>query len=111
MDKFQTELTDQILAFQKSRNWGQFHTGKDLAICLSVEANELLELFLWKSEEEVDKVKLSDEIGDVIYSLVLLSHKFNIDIKEAFETKMLKNENKYPINKFFGSNKKYNDRH
>ncbi len=109
MDKFQTELTKQILVFRKSRNWEQFHTGKDIAICLSVEANELLELFLWKSEGEIDKENLSDEIGDVLYSLLLLSHKFNIDIKEAFKTKMVKNENKYPIEKFLGSNKKYNN--
>ena len=109
MDKFQVDLTNEVIEFRKSRDWEQFHTGKDIAMCLSIEANELLELFLWKSEEEIDKEKLKNEIGDVVYSLLLLAHEFNVDIKEAFKLKMVKNKNKYPIDKFFGSNKKYND--
>ena len=78
-------------------------------MCLSVEANEVLELFLWKKEDEVDVKRLSDEIGDVVYSLLLLSSMYDIDIKEAFLEKMAKNEQKYPVDKFYNSNKKYNE--
>ncbi len=109
MDDFQSTLTEKVLHFRASRNWQKFHDGKDVAMCLSVEANEVLELFLWKKDKEVNVDKLKDEIGDVIYSLLLLSHMYDIDIKEAFLQKMIKNEQKYPVDKFYNSNKKYNE--
>ncbi|MCY4160388.1 MAG: nucleotide pyrophosphohydrolase [Flavobacteriaceae bacterium] len=109
MDEFQKRLTQQILNFRKKRNWEQYHHAKDLAMCLSIESNELLELFLWKSEEQIDSKKLKLEIGDVFYSLLLLSHKFNINLEDAFKEKMKINQSKYPIDKFYGSNKKYNE--
>ncbi len=109
MDHFQKKLTDIVLNFRASRNWQKFHDGKDVAMCLSVEANEVLELFLWKKDQEVNVEKLKDEIGDVIYSLLLLSHMYEVDIKEAFLNKMMKNEQKYPVDKFYDSNRKYNE--
>lgn len=109
MDKFQEDLTNKINKFRIERNWVKYHTPKDVAMNLSIESNELLQLFLWKSEDEIDKNKLKDEIGDVLYSLLLICNQFNIDLKTAFEDKMIKNEQKYPINKFYGSNKKHNE--
>jgi NTP pyrophosphatase (non-canonical NTP hydrolase) len=109
MDNFQKTLTQQVLKFRKDRNWQQFHDGRDIAMCLSVEANEVLELFLWKKENEVNVEKLADEIGDVVYSLLLLSSMYEIDITKAFLDKMAKNELKYPVEKFYNSNKKYNE--
>jgi len=109
MDNFQKELTDQILQFRKSRKWEQFHTKKDIAMSLSIETNELLELFLWKNDDEVNTEKLKEEIGDVIYAVILLAHEFKIDVMEAFENKMVQNKLKYPKDKFYGSNKKHNE--
>lgn len=109
MDKFQVELTDAILNFRRERNWEQFHTPKDMAMNLSIEANEALELFLWKSDSEVDKERLKEELGDVLYALLLLAQHFEIDLKTAFLEKMEKNAAKYPVTDFFNSNRKYNE--
>ena len=109
MKEFQKELTRKIIAFRDERNWAQFHSSKDLAMCLSIEANEVLELFLWKNEDEVDLSKLSHELGDVFYSILLLAEKFDIDIVKAFNNKLEETKKKYPIEKFAGTNKKYNE--
>lgn len=109
MDEIQKRLTQQILDFRKKRDWEQYHSAKDLAMCLSIESNELLELFLWKNDNQIDTEKLKLEIGDVFYSLLLLAYKFNIDLEDAFKEKMKINKSKYPIDKFYGSNKKYNE--
>lgn len=109
MDNFQSDLTNRILKFRESRDWQQFHTGKDIAMCLSIEANEILELFLWKKETEIQTEALKDEIGDVLYALLLLADHFDIDITKAFLEKMEKNEKKYPVENFLGSNRKYNE--
>lgn len=102
-----SEITEKILAFRDERNWAQFHTNKDLAICLNVESSELLELFLWKKEEEVNLDKVRDELADVFYSAFLLAHQFNFDVKDIVLQKLKRNEEKYPIDKSKDSNKKY----
>ena len=109
MSTFQKELTNEIRKFIDQRDWLKFQTGKDSAALLSVEANEVLELFLWKSEDEVDVAALHEEIGDVFYSLLLLASQFDIDIREALIEKIKKNKKKYPVTKFKGINKKYNE--
>ena len=102
-----TEITEKILAFRDERNWAQFHTNKDLAICLNVESSELLELFLWKKEEEVNTDKVREELADVFYSAFLLAHQYNLDVREIVFQKLKRNEEKYPVDKSKGSNKKY----
>lgn len=109
MDDQISTLTKLALKFRDDRDWGQFHSGRDLSMCLSIEANELLELFLWKSDNKIDKTKLSDEISDVFYVLLLLSNKYEINIEQAFKEKLHKNSIKYPVEDFQGSNKKYNE--
>ena len=109
MDKQLDRLMNSALKFRNKRDWIQFHTGKDLAMCLSVEANELLELFLWKDEKEVNLKKLKDEMGDVFYSLLLLAEKYSIDLEKTLMEKLKQNEKKYPIDRFHGSNKKYDE--
>lgn len=102
------ELTSKIIRFRDERNWRQFHNAKDLAISLSLEASELLELFQWKQNDEVVKENLEgikDELADVLYYVLLMSHDVGIDIEEALESKLRKNERKYPIEKAYGSNK------
>jgi NTP pyrophosphatase (non-canonical NTP hydrolase) len=102
-------IIQQILAFRDKRDWKQFHNGKDLAMSLNVESSELLELFLWKKAEEVDKGKLKDELADVFYSAFLLADAFQLDVKSIIEEKLAKNELKYPVDKAKGSNKKYDE--
>jgi len=109
MDNKLDTLTQEVLKFRDERNWAKYHTGKNLAICLSVEANELLELFLWKENEEINQDKLKDEIGDVFYSLLLLANKYSIDLETVLIDKIQKNKLKYPVDKYFNSNKKYNE--
>jgi len=111
------ELKDKIQKFCEDRDWDQFHGAKDLAIALITEASELLEHFRWKSEKEVKelfenpekKEHIEDEMADIFYFLLRLAQKYNIDLSEALEKKMGKNEKRYSIDKFKGSNKKYDE--
>lgn len=103
--------------FRDARDWKQFHTPKDLAMAISVEANELLELFLWKNEKEIgnlagDKEKLKsirDEIADVVIASLLLCDTLNLDLSKAVNEKMEQNNRKYPVEKHKGIAKKYNE--
>jgi len=107
------QLIQKIIDFRDERDWKQFHRPKDLAISLCLEASELLELFQWKNGNEVDnliednKDRIAEELADVFYWVLLMSHEVHIDIVEAFNKKMLKNEKKYPVEKAKGSSKKY----
>jgi NTP pyrophosphatase (non-canonical NTP hydrolase) len=103
------EIMQCILKFRNDRDWEKFHNAKDLAICLNIESAELLEAFLWKSESEVKIEKMKEELADVFYSAFLLANKFNLDIKEIIIDKLKKNDEKYPIEKAKGSNKKYSE--
>ncbi len=103
------ELTRKIVDFRDKRDWAQFHNGKDLAICLNVESSELLELFLWKKENEVDVEKLKDELADVIYSAFLIANNYGLNIREIVENKLEKNEKKYPVERSKGKSKKYDE--
>ena len=108
------DLTKKILKFRNERNWKQFHNHKDLAISLSLEASEVLEHFQWKSKEEIEeyvkthKEYIGEELADVFYWVLLMSHDLNIDIIKASEKKLLKNAEKYPIKKSKGRHEKYN---
>lgn len=103
---------DKINKFRDDRDWRQFHNEKDLAISISLEASELLELFQWKQPAEVaasnlDRIK--EELADVlIYSYMLADH-LKLDIDEIIDAKLIKNNEKYPVNKSRGNNKKYTD--
>ena len=102
------EITQAILAFRDERDWAQYHTGKDIAMCLSVEAGELLELFLWKKDgNEVDAEKLRAELADVFYSAFLLAAHYGLDVKEIVLEKLENNKRKYPVDKARGRNEKY----
>jgi NTP pyrophosphatase (non-canonical NTP hydrolase) len=102
-------LTNEILKFRNERNWAQFHTGKDVAISMNVESSEVLELFLWKNESEVNRDKLKDELADVFYSALLLAHTYSLNVSEIVLEKLRKNAEKYPVDKAKNSNKKYNE--
>jgi len=108
------QLTVRIQNFIKERDWNQFHNPKDLALSLVLESAEVMEHFQWKNNEEVQeyikshKNEIGEELSDVLYWVLLMSHDLDIDIKKAFEDKMLKNEAKYPIDKAKGKHDKYN---
>ena len=110
-----TELQELICKFRDERNWKQFHNGKDMALSLSLEASELLELTQWKSEQEVKELfgskdgPLADELADVLYWVLLIAKDFNIDISEALKSKLKKNAVKYPVDLAHNSKKKYGE--
>ena len=85
---------EKLLEFRDQRDWKQFHNSKDLALALSIEASELLELFLWKDNEEFDKEKLEEELADVFAYGLLLAEKHNLNISEIIEKKIEKNTKK-----------------
>jgi len=107
------ELTKKIIKFRDARDWKQFHNPKDLAISLSLEAAEVLELFQWKSLKEIQKYvvnnknHIGEELADVFYWILLMSHDLKIDPVKALENKLKKNIKRYPIKKSKGSHKKY----
>ncbi len=108
-------LTNQILKFRNERDWAQFHNPKDVALSLVLEASEVMEHFQWKSPEEIEeyvktkKEAIGEELADVFYWVLLLSHDLNIDIAKTLEQKMKKNAEKYPVEKAKGSHKKYTE--
>lgn len=108
MDALKSTI-DKLIKFRNERDWEQFHNSKDLALALSIEASELLELFLWKENEDFDKEKLEDELADVLSYGFLLAQKHNLNIAEIIDKKILKNSEKYPILKAKGTSKKYNE--
>jgi NTP pyrophosphatase (non-canonical NTP hydrolase) len=103
------EITQALLKFRNERDWEQFHNPKDLALAVNVEAGELLELFLWKKAEEVNKEKIKEELADVFAYAFLLAEKYQLDVKEIVLQKIKKNGEKYPVEKSKGNAKKYNE--
>lgn len=108
MDEIE-KLKELLIKFRNERDWEQFHNPKDLALALSVEASELLELFLWKHADEANIDKVKEELADVFAYALLLAHHYNIDITEIVEAKIAQNASKYPIDKSKGKSTKYNE--
>ena len=109
------ELKEQVKRFCEARDWDQYHNAKDLAIGVSTEAGELLDLFRFKSPQEIEAMfrasdvqeEIEDEMADVLFFLLRMAQMNDVDLSGAFERKMIKNEKKYPVEKARGSNKKY----
>jgi dCTP diphosphatase len=112
---FLLNLRDALRQFAEEREWGRFHTPKNLAISLCVEAAELLEHYQWLSETESvaippeTKAKVSEEIADVLIYLVQIADKLDVDLKAAAIEKLRLNAAKYPIDKARGNSKKYTE--
>ena len=111
------DIKEQARKYCETREWDQFHSPKDLAIGMSTEASELLELFRFKSSAEIDafftdpqkKEAMEDELADVLYFVARFAQKYDIDLSTALTRKMVKNEEKYTLAKAKGSNKKYTE--
>jgi NTP pyrophosphatase (non-canonical NTP hydrolase) len=109
------ELVEELLSFRRARNWEQFHSARNLATALSVEASELLEHFNWASDADIPRIVearrslIAEEIADVAMLLTYLGHDLGINIELAVSAKLAANGEKYPVAKSFGSNKKYTE--
>ncbi len=109
-----SELKKVIDDFCTQRDWGQYHTAKDLAIGAVTEASELLEHFRFLTDQQClealedpqKREAISDELSDVLFFLLRFSQKYNLDLTEGFYKKMIKNNLKYPIELFKGKNEK-----
>lgn len=100
-----------INKFRDERNWRQFHNEKDLAISISLEASELLELFQWKTADEGKEFvnEIREELADVLIYAYMMADNMNLDIDEIIAEKLAKNAKKYPISKSYGNKKKYDE--
>ena len=103
------ELRKAIVKFTQERDWDQFHNGKDLALALSIETSELNEVFLWKDAKDVNVEKVKEELADIFNYAILIADKYNLDIKQIVLDKLRRNAEKYPVEKAYGSAKKYNE--
>ncbi len=110
-------LTATLREFRDARDWKQFHTLRNLITSLNLEAAELLELTQWKSDAEVEALPadavsheaLRDECADILLYLLLIADTAGINLAEAARVKLLKNGQKYPVDKSFGSRAKYTE--
>jgi len=109
------ELRNELRTFAADRDWDQFHTPKNLAMALSVEAAELLEHFQWAKESDSaglsaeKKKEVAEEVADVLLYLIRLADKMSIDIPRAARAKLKLNAKKYPVDRARGSSRKYTD--
>ena len=108
------QITEKIKKFRDERDWMQFHDPKNMAVSIILEASELLEHFQWKTIEEVEEyarqnqAEIQDEIADIALYLFELADNLGINLKDAMEQKLKKNEMKYPVEKAKGKYAKYN---
>ena len=114
-DSTLSELTKLAIAFRDERDWKQFHNPKDMALSLVLESAELLELMQWKNGAELfdhlsrNRAKLAEELSDVLFWVLAISHDNAIDLGEAFKQKLIENARKYPVEKAKGVSTKYTD--
>jgi NTP pyrophosphatase (non-canonical NTP hydrolase) len=109
------ELKARVREFIEERDWDRFHSPKNLAMALSVEASELVEHFQWLTEEESSALdperrrRVADELADVLWFLVRLSDRLGVDLLEAAERKLAANAAKYPADRVRGNSRKYDE--
>ena len=111
------DLKDEIRLFCEERDWDRYHNAKDLAIGIITEAAELLEHFRFKSNEESDALfnnperrhEIAQELADILYFVLRLSQRYDIDLSEELLAKLELNAGRYPVDKAKGSNKKYTE--
>ena len=106
------ETINQVLKFRDDRNWKQFHNPKDLAISISLEAAELLEVFQWSADDVVcenKKDKIKEELADVVNYCILMADACGLDLDEIVQAKIMRNNEKYPVEKAYGNKEKYTE--
>lgn len=111
------ELQARVVEFRERRDWAQFHHPKELASALSIEVAEIMELFRFKTAEEVQELlkepemqsELGAELADTLFLLLLLAHESEVDLRSAFEKKILLLEERYPVEKVRGRSDKWTE--
>lgn len=110
------EIQKRLRKFAADRDWEKFHSPKNLTMALSVEVAELVEIFQWSNSGGLEEIgnpnirkNIEEELADIFIYLLKISDKLNLDIEKSIHQKIEKNEKKYPIDKSFGSSKKYKD--
>lgn len=102
------ETINQVLEFIKERDWDQFHTPANLTKSIVIEASELLECFQW-NDDNYDLNNVKEELADVLIYCILLANKLNLNIEDIIKEKLIKNNEKYPVEKCKGNSKKYTE--
>ncbi|CBK87944.1 Predicted pyrophosphatase [Faecalitalea cylindroides T2-87] len=97
----------EIIEFNKERDWDQFHSPENLAKSICIEAGELLECFQWNSS--YDKEAVCEELADVVNYCIVMADRLEVDLEEIVLKKLEKNRQKYPVEKAKGNSKKYNE--
>jgi NTP pyrophosphatase (non-canonical NTP hydrolase) len=111
------ELKKKVARFRDERGWRKYHNPKDLAVSISIEAAELLELFQWKDEKEVEETvgdeegmkKVTEELADVVIYCIALADVLGVELSEAVERKIQENSRRYPVSKARGKYRKYSE--
>jgi len=107
------EILKELIQFRNDRDWEQFHTPKNLAISISIEAAELLEHFQWLKENEdltsEKRMEVAKEMADIYIYLLMMSNDMGIDLLDEAKKKIKENAKKYPVEKSKGNMKKYNE--
>ncbi len=106
------ETIDQVIKFRDERNWKQFHTPKDLAISISLEAAELLEVFQWSRDDvwcEEKMENMREELADVLIYGIMMADTCGMDLDEIIQEKIRKNAEKYPVEKARDPKEKYTE--
>lgn len=109
------ELTEELAAFARERDWDQFHSPKNLAMALSVEASELVEIYQWMTQEESaapsaeKRARIEEEVADIFIYLLRLADKAGVDLLPAVTRKIAANHRKYPADKVRGRSEKYTE--
>ena len=105
-----TELSRRVASFVDERDWDQFHTPKDVAVSLSIEAAELLEQFQWRTPQEIESLltddgyrqAIRDEIADILLYLVIIARRLDVDLVQAALDKLERNRERYPPQEYWG---------
>jgi len=113
-----SELKGMVKRFCEERDWDQFHSPKELAIGISTEANELLQIFRFKSDDQMRKMlsepetrkAIGAELADVLYFVLRFAQMNGFDLSTELQEKMKENERRYPVERSRGSNRKYGER-
>lgn len=108
-------LTAEIRAFRDARDWRQFHNPKEMAVAITAEAGELLQHFVWQDAAQSERrlverrADIESEVADVAILLLEFADNAGIDLAAAVRAKLARNEQRYPVEKSRGSNRKYNE--